>query len=499
MIEVGAERRLHPLAMVGTSLKSLPSAIAGIAGSASLLARDAPAFAALAAGAILLLIVAGAAAWWWRFTFRIGDGEIVIQKGVLSRQRRVIPFDRVVDVSIERPLLARILGTARVRIETGGSEADEGRLDMIALDEAHALRDLVRRSSGAEGPRAAQNEDGAKAHAEPPEPAIFAMSTPRVLASGLLNFSFVFLALLFGALQYLDELNLLDVEQWVRSQELREAAGAAGLRGAFYLALLLLLLGIVSGVVRTLARDHGFRLTAGRSGLRRRRGLFTVSEVLIPARRTEAARIDAGLVSGPLGWRSLAFQTLGAGQKEGGVQVAAPFARREEVERILATAAFPPPGVPEMKRPPALALVRRCGPALLLAAILGGAGLAVPYAWWGAALMLLIAGAGFLHWRREAYALDDRALYVAGGILHRRLWILPYGKLQTVSTTRTPLQRWLGLASVAPDLAGSPLLGAPEVEDLRSADAQALAQALLDRFYSARAALRGHEETLPFA
>jgi putative membrane protein len=326
--------------------------------------------------------------------------------------------------------------------------------------------------------------------AEPPERLIFAMAMPRVLGSGLLNPSLILIVLMFGAGQYLDDLNLIDVERWIRSSRVTEMAGLFDFRAGLIIALLLFLVGVVSGVLRTLARDHGFRLTASSAGLRRRRGLITLSEVLIPAGRTEAARIKTGLVGGWLGWHSLAFQTLGADQKEGGVHVAAPFARREEIEAILLEADFPLPPEGALIRPPARALVRRCGPAFLLAPVAGSAGLIWPQAEWAALLPLAVAVAGYLHWRRDGHLVGERALYIGGGIWGRTLWILPYEKLQTLSTGRTPLQRALGLANVEPDLAGASLWGAPDVEDLPRPEAEALAKRLLENFYAARASLR---------
>jgi putative membrane protein len=479
------DRHLHPLSIVGTSLKSLPGAIAGMIGSFTVLSQMGLEVALGVASLILLITLGVAALNWWRFTYRIEEREIIIEQGVLSRNRRVIPFDRVRDLAIERPLLARLAGTAKVRIETGGSKADEGSLDMIELDEAHALRDLIRRSN-----LAGASQEAAALADEPPEPVVFAMSVRRVLLAGLFNFSLIFIALLVGAAQYLDDFGIFDVERWVRSREVTQIAGGLGIGAALTIAALVLLLGVVSGVVRTLARDFGFRLTAGDSGLRRRRGLLTLSEVLIPARRTEAARIQTGWFSGWFGWHDLAFQTLGADAKEGGVQVAAPLARMDEVDMILAEAGFAPRPTRRLIRPPLRALVRRCVPWLLLALVLGAAALVWPRAGWAIPLPLLIVAGAFVHWRRDGYLVGENALYIGGGILRRRLWILPFAKLQTVSTSRSPLQRTLGLANVNPDLAGAPMFAAPDVEDIAVEDAEALARRLLESFYSARDALR---------
>lgn len=486
--ELAGPRRLHPISVVGTGLKSLPSAIIGMIGAMTVLIRTNPLLAVLIALLVLLTMIGGAVLSWWRFTYEVREREIVIERGVLSRQRRVIPFDRVRDIAIERPLLARLVGTAKVRIETGGAAKDEGVLDMIELEAAHALRDNIRRSNLlAPSPAAAPVEQ----EEAPPEPIIFAMATGRVLGSGLLNFSLIFVALAFGALQYLDDLNIIDIERVIRSGEARGLAGSFNLRTALMILVLLLLLGVVSGVLRTFARDHNFRLTAGPAGLRRRRGLFTLSEVLIPARRTEAARIDTGLLSGWLGWQSLAFQTLGADPKEGGVQVAAPFARPEEVATILRAAGFPQPPPGRLIRPPARALVRRCGSWLLMAAALGAAGAIWEEAWWAMPAPLLVAVLGFVSWRRAGHLLGQEALCISGGILTRRLWIIPYEKLQTLSTRRTPLERLLNLTSLVPDTAGAPLMGGADIEDLPTPAAEALSAQLLELFYGARGRLRG--------
>lgn len=488
-------RRLHPISMVDNALKATPGALIGMVGAIGVLIQRNPTLAIWSALGILAFLLIGAAISWWRFSYDIRAGEIVIEKGLFSRQRRVIPFDRVRDIAIEQPLLARLVGTAKVRIETGGAKKDEGALDMIELGAAHALRDLVRDMHRA--PVAAAADAAA---VEPPdEPIIFAMSIRRVFVSGLLNFSLIFIALAFGALQYLDDLGIVDIERLIESRGGDNVAGLLNFRTGAIILLLLALLGIVSGTVRTMLRDYGFVLTAGETGLRRRRGLLTLSEVVIPARRTEVARIETGLIGGLFGWHGLAFQTLGADSKEGGVQDAAPFARTDEIAHILAEAGFPPLPRAALIRPPARALVRRCGPGLLLAALVASLLLAalvalsgpyVPYAYWVALALAAMALADVVAWAREAHLAGERALYLREGLFAQRLWIIPHEKLQVVATRRGPLQRLLGLSGLYPDTAGAPGLGAPHITDLARGEAELLASQLLADFYAARARVR---------
>jgi putative membrane protein len=473
-------RRLHPATLVARWLKSAPQMLAGAAGL--LVAVRDRGLAPLLTFALGFLVLAAvlAALYWWRFRYTIGPGEIVIEKGLLRRQRRVIPFDRVQDIAIEQKLLARLFGTAAVRIETGGAAKDEGTLDMIALADAEALRDRVRH-----GARPA----GLAEAAPPEEPVLFAMDLPRLVLSGLFGFSLVFFAVIAGALQQLDQFGLFNWSDWFTPERADRAAHLVTARLALGLAGLMLALGLIAGVGRTVTRDFGFTLTRTATGLRRRRGLFTLSEVVIPIRRAQVALIESGPLARLFGWHRLSFQTLGADRKEGGVQVAAPFARMAEILPVLAAAGFPePPPREALHGVPRRALVRQSAPALAMAGLAAAAAFFVE-PWLGLAALALLAAAliGVLRWRKHGHALGERALFVAGGYLKRRMWIIPYEKTQTIRVTHGPVQRALRLSNLLLDTAGSGALVSPEMHDLDEAEAETMADQLLARFQVARA------------
>ena len=484
-----APRRLHPASLISRSFQILPQMLAGGAGYAAVIQREGFGrilmFAALAAG----LGFIGALLSWWRFRYAIGAGEIVIESGILHRQRRVIPFDRVQDIAIERRLLARLLGTAKVKIETGGSAADEGSLDMIGLADAVTLRDHIRRWHGGAVPAA--TEESAQAASE--EPVLFAMDLPRVLHAGLFNFSLVFLAVLFAAFQYLVDFGLLRLEDWINPERAGQAGSYFSIPATIGLIAILLMLGIIAGVSRTLAREYGFRLTRAVAGFRRRRGLFTLSEAVIPLRRMQVALIESGPVTRRLGWHSLSFQTLGADQKQGGVQAAAPFARIEEIEPLLAEAHFPElPARGDFHSLPRRALLRRALPWLLLAVLPALAAFLIdPRAGIGAIALLLVALGAMLRWRKHAWAVGDRAITVASGFLKRRTWIVPFEKTQSIGVYQGPIQRWLSLATLCVDTAGAVPLRTADIIDMDRDEAERLAAQLLSLFHRERTRLRG--------
>ncbi|MBA3622369.1 MAG: PH domain-containing protein [Euzebyales bacterium] len=57
----------------------------------------------------------------------------MIDQGLLQRQRRVIPFDRIQAVESVRKLRHRLFGVVELRIETVGGASTEGKLERCAL------------------------------------------------------------------------------------------------------------------------------------------------------------------------------------------------------------------------------------------------------------------------------------------------------------------------------------------------------------------------------
>jgi putative membrane protein len=487
---VVADRRLHPATLIGRTLRVIPEAAGGLVAYGAFIAK---AEAAQLAGFVLLGLAASAGIaflMWWRFHYGVGEREIVIESGVIRRRRRVIPFERVQDIAIEQRLVARLFGTAHVKIETGGSAADEGHLDSIALADAHRLRDHIRGRVAATASAAAEAAAAVPAAAGA-EPVLFAMDLGRVALSGTFNFSLVFVAAIGAIVQNVEELGF-----W-RPEDFRSDAvdrwQEAWLAASVALALIVLLLGFAAGVVRTVARDYGFTLTRAPTGLRRRRGLLTLSETVIPIRRMQLAQIGSGLFMRLFGWHRLDFQTLGADRKGQGAQVAAPFARMDEIAPILAETGFPDPAsAGAWRRGPARAILRRAILPLVtgLAAAAAALVLEVHTGLILAGLVLLAAATAPLRWRRHVHAVGASALFVRGGVIRHSARIMTFGRVQAIAVTQGPLQRRLRLASVRIDTAGAPAAGGLVVLDLEEAEAHALAETLLLLFRDARRAER---------
>lgn len=468
-----ADRRLHPAALVGRGLRQLPEYAVGLPVLASL-TGSAGGLGVLALVGLGVAVALGVTLLQWsRFRWGVGAGEVVIESGVLFRQRRTIPFARIQDVDIEQGPLARLFGIARVAIETGSGGKDEGKLDSLALADAHRLRDTIRGRS-------------AEAADDPSltEPILFAMSPGRVLLSGALGFSLLSLAFIGAGIQYVDGLLPYDMIDWSGLGARRPHWGfaatvAAG--AAFILALMLLALLI--GVGRTLATDWRFTLLRAPNGLRRKRGLVTRSEVLIPLRRVQLALVRQAILARLTGWERLELQTLAGQSGRGGHQLVAPLAREPESAAILTElelAARPAAG--DWTRVSARHILRQALRWTALALVpLTATTLAEPRLAALAFLLPFPALAAALQWRHHRYCPMARTIHIRSGILALRHWIVPYAAIRSLALRRSWLQRRLGLATIEIDTAGASTIYHPRIRNLRAHQAEALFQLLRER------------------
>ena len=484
LAELSPPRRLDPRTILIKALPGLPSAIFALPVMLTAARGGGLALAFAFVVIALLLGVTFVFSWlrWRMFTYQVLPDQLVISRGVLHRTRRSIPAERIQDVSLKQSPLARLVGLAEVRIETGGGEKDEGRLDSVSLAEAHRLRALLRglgRDTSRDMAASAAQDPASPAAAEP---ILFRLSFERLLYFGLFNFSLVWIAAIFGATQYFGQAFDLGwdrlLEVWgVAERELASRLSLALVLGVFGGTLGL---GLMAGVIRTVLQSYDFKLTFAEGRFRYSRGLLTRTEVVVAQRQIQLGLIERGALSGRLGWCAFKVQTLGGSDHVSGRQELAPFARPSEVDPLIALAglpAFDPSGLRPVSPWHTLgALISFAG---IPAVILVGAAIVYPLA--GLLLLTLPVplAVAIRRRRNHRYALAETSLQVSRGVLKQREWTVPYGNIKSITLRRSLLQRRMGVATVRIDTAGGSGLNGPHIHDIAYGEATDLVRKLM--------------------
>src|SRR5690606_23811498 len=134
-------RRLHPLTLIFETIRiARHLVLPALAGAIS--ATDDGVARAVAVGFGILAIPAlvAAVARYVTFRYHVTDDELILDSGVLSRRRRIIPLSRIQNVDVRAKALERICGVASLLIETAGGKTTEGVLSVLGRAEADALR-----------------------------------------------------------------------------------------------------------------------------------------------------------------------------------------------------------------------------------------------------------------------------------------------------------------------------------------------------------------------
>jgi putative membrane protein len=441
----------------------------------------------IALGVGLASVVIGTAisyAHWHRFTYTIGEADIRVESGVLSRSARSVPYERIQDVSLEAKPLPRLFGLVAVKFETGAGSGEDLSLEYLTTAQGEALRQLVRERRDdapvpvpGSGDRVAGGEDSE---------VLYALTPRRLFTFGLFEFSLAVFAVLGGALQYVDNVTDIDVwnvklwQRWLTEQGetvahlgfFAQVAGAvAGLIG-------LLAIGFATGIVRTALRDWGFTLTRSARGFRRQRGLLTRSDVVMPAHRVQGLVIGTGVLRYRFGWHSLSFTSL-AQDAEGESHVVAPFATMAEVDRIASVAGFrlPDQGTPWQRASKAHRDLNAIRDAAIFVIATIPTAIFAPFGLFliPLGLAVIAVGVNLYAWEFRRHAVDEAQVYASHGFLSPTQEIATRLKLHSVEIQQGPIARWRGYATVHLGLAG----GTFAMHGVPLADARALRAAVM--------------------
>jgi putative membrane protein len=458
--------RTHPLGLFIGFITGLPQLLFPMA-AALYGSRNIDIGMPLIIGAVLLISLFFRWIAWLRFRFYLDEDDIRIEQGLLNRTVRSIPYDRIQDISIEEKLLARIMGLGEVKFETGGGDGgDDATLSYVSMERAEALRATIRAHKN---DVAIVADDAVLARETPP---VFAMDGQRLVTLGLYSFSLVIFAVLGGLAQQFDFLlpfEWWDFKHWIGMAEDRGVSVDGignGSRVIWALGALfgLIAIGVASGVVRTFLKEYGFRLDRTERGFRRRRGLFTKTDVTMPINRVQGASITTGPIRKRRGWHALKFISLAQDSKEESDFVAAPLARLDElwpIARETGLDALDLDNTALRKSRLLWWLTGTIGFAVVLMAVtmalifvlnapVSRAGLIM-------LLPLLFAAFAWLEWRNYGDLIDDQQLYVREGWWRQRLALVRQINVQSAEIHQGPIARMLGQCTLNFGIAGGTL------------------------------------------
>ncbi|WP_049895467.1 PH domain-containing protein [Halopiger xanaduensis] len=240
------------------------------------------------------------------------------------------------------------------------------------------------------------------------------------------------------------------------------ASGDAGSYGILTIVSGLISVGVtyLLSVAYTFAMYYDFQLGRIGDDFVYDRGLLQRYSGSIPAEKVQSVTVTDNPLQRLLGYAGLWVETAGYGpDSDAGSQSAVPLAARDRIYTFAENLT----GVetPSFESPSPIARRRYAVRYSLLAAAIVAVAFGLSYAtplerWYLAAVVFVaVPPAAHLRYTHLGYFVGDDHLVIRSGFWRRRTTVIPYYRIQTVSTRRSIFQRRLGLASLVVDTASS--------------------------------------------
>ena len=259
----------------------------------------------------MTVIAVGTGLWTWlALRFHVDGDDLVVETGLLRKNKRRIPLSRVQAIDLVRPLVTRVFALAEVRVELAGGEQSEISLRYLGRHSAQQLRaELLALAAGLPGHTP-----------EAPERPVWRVPFGTLLASLVLRLPVLGTVLLFVAsLMFL----LLYAE------------------GGILAVTVPVLLGLIRAVVAPLVMYANFNVAMSPDGIRLRYGLLETRMQTLPPGRVQAVSVIEPAIWRTFGWARVEVTVAGyAGERQALSSTLLPVAPRH-VAMHLVSQVFP--------------------------------------------------------------------------------------------------------------------------------------------------------------
>jgi putative membrane protein len=412
---------------------------------------------------------------WKNYDYFLENGKFKFKKGVLRKTEREIPLRRIQNVDVSRNIIHRVIGLAKLELETAGGSSTEASLQYVSPEKAEEIRQHVKQEK-----KAAEEEEEEKEE----EPA-YTLSDRNLLIFSATNLDFATVFGIFAVIGFFMTGLGAAVEEF----------GVAASLVISVLAVGAVLVAFGTNFLKNFEKYYGFRLWRNEDHLRYERGLLNRQEGTIPLDKIQDLKLEENFLKRPLGFATLKIETAGySGEKASkkGAEAAIPLDEREKVVEFAENLeGFE---MPEINPIAAESRRRYMGRYSIVLGVLPVAGFFTGQLMPAAALYFLIlpfAGvASHLKYRHRGYATAERHFFTMKSFWNRKTMIVPYYRVQNILKSQTVFQRRFNLSSLTIDIAGTGVIsGDPVIHDLESRRTEKVEEEIYSRF---RESLRDH-------
>ncbi len=379
---------------------------------------------------------------WYRFTFRIHEDELQINKGIFVRKKLYLKKDRIQVIDITEGIIQRIFGLVQVEVKTAGGGTEKATISALSKEDATEMRSILRSVSSP-----VKEEDAIPAEVEEVDNLTWRLSNRDLFFAALTSGNFGFIASILAAIsgqldQFITEENL----QYIASILPGYSQLSTILWGVFFVIFISYILSFL-GVI---FRYSDFKIEKKEKELLITSGLLERKHTTVPFNRIQAFRFVEGILRQPFGYGMLFVESAGFEQKESDRSIVMlPFARKDFLRPFLNQFIGDIEDPDSIVEPPKRSLFRYIRrPNYFLLVVIPLTWLVWDYAWMLFFLIIPLSLFGWLEYRDAEIRVGKRIIQLQYRVLAKTTALVRRKRTQVSEVTINPFQRRKKLASL---------------------------------------------------
>ncbi len=394
----------------------------------------------------------------FRYRFHVKDDEFVVERGVFSKKKIIIPFDRIQSVNFKQNLVHQVFNVVGLEIDTAGTSKKEFDFDALSMSKSEALRDYIFQSKASDD----LIKEGAEVeNKEQKSPKLLMqLSFGNLVKIGVTQNHFKSFALVllfaFGAMGQLEDIGIeLDKYGEVAEENLLKL-------GAIFmgiLAVFVLIFFVIVSVVITVFKFFDLRFLRIKNGFKLEHGLFNRNEISVMDNKMQALKWSDNLLRKILKLFTIQINLASSATVQKKTAIVIPGAKKSDINNIKSYYFSENyANISEFYESDKYYLRRRItiilSIFLMLCGILVGLDYYQDLEFFGKSIFILtlifayFIATSFLKYGKLKYGINEEIIQINSGIFGNRYAVYPIYKLQGVSIRQSPAQLRKGLANL---------------------------------------------------
>lgn len=314
-------------------------------------------------GAIVILMIITSILQWRKTTFHISDDLLIHEKGVISKSKEEIPFNKINTIDVGQSILDRMFNVSTMKIDTGSAVAEKSELQIIADDEdIKELREIILGSKKVETSQGDEAVENGAASSEVEKVITIGETIKYALTKSKLGWAIGGFFVLHNSLDDIGNLLGISFSKYVSFNSNADSIKAESIASIIMiligLALLLYVLITIASIIFEAVRLHNFTVKADEEKISVSYGLLSKKQYSFSMDKIYGLRYRQSMLQQILNIHTVELISIGYGDEKNESALLYPIAdddfKNEFIKKLLPDMTFEG----EVNKPPKSSLKR---------------------------------------------------------------------------------------------------------------------------------------------